>query len=300
MKSGLILNIQRYSIHDGPGIRTTVFFKGCPLHCWWCHNPESQSSTPQVRVASQRCIRCGDCLEVCPAETTETPEPGQLPLSACLLCGACVAVCPTKACQIVGQTMTVDEVMAEIQQDRVFYDDSGGGVTFSGGEPLQQVSFLRALLQACRAEEIHTAVDTCGFAPREDLLTVASLTDLFLYDLKTMDEASHREGTGVSNKRILNNLKALGKVHDNIWIRVPIIPGWNDSDDQLENAARFAASVAGVKQVNLLPYHPLGCHKEDRDPSGDGRGQVEPPRSERMNRAAEKFRAAGLTTRIGG
>jgi len=302
MQTGLVFNIQRYSIQDGPGIRSTVFLKGCPLRCWWCHNPESQAPEPEIAVIQTRCAQCGECLSVCPqARRTDLQSvaPGrttfkssdpcthgsadshslqlsgtdlQLPLAQddlesrptvarCTRCGACVEACPTEARQMVGRRMTTDEVLAEVLKDRLFYDDSGGGVTFSGGEPLMQPEFLLELLRACRAHGIHTAVDTSGYAPQEQLRAAAGLTDLFLYDLKTMDDARHLECTGVSNAAILDNLAALGRMHQNIWIRIPIVPGFNDDAEQLDAAARFVASIPAVRQVSLLPYHPTGNHK---------------------------------------
>jgi pyruvate formate lyase activating enzyme len=281
MQSGLVFNIQRYSIQDGPGIRTTVFLKGCPLRCWWCHNPESQAPEPEITVIETRCTQCGECLSACPQSAAggfrgtdfQSVDAGTVPILAerkwdcppslvrCTRCGACVEACPTEARQLVGRRMTVDEVLAEVLKDRLFYDDSGGGVTFSGGEPLVQPEFLMGLLAACRARAIHTAVDTSGYAPQEQLLSAAGLTDLFLYDLKTMDDARHLECTGVSNAAILENLIALGRVHQNIWIRIPIIPGFNDDAEQLDAAARFVASIPAVRQVSLLPYHPTGIHK---------------------------------------
>ena len=297
---GVVFNMQRYSIHDGPGIRTNVFLKGCPLRCWWCHNPESQSAASELRVMEHRCMQCGECVAVCPqSEEQETGAP-QPPPAACTRCGACVAVCPTGARQIVGQTMGVDEVLAEVLRDRIFYDDSGGGVTFSGGEPLLQAEFLCSLLEACRSERLHSVVDTCGCAPRETLLQVAALTNLFLYDLKIIDDNLHREGTGVSNAEILGNLEVLGQSGARIWIRVPIVPGWNDSDEQLTATARFAASVPGVEQVQLLPYHELGRHKVRGAAAVEGHPSQPPPSPEQLERAADRFRACGLSTRIGG
>lgn len=205
MSSGLVFNIQKYSIQDGPGIRTTVFLKGCPLRCWWCHNPESLSPKPEIVILEARCRLCGECLQVCPNDAIFAENGGfRYDVEACALCGTCVEACPSGARQMVGTRMTVPEVMAEISKDRIFYDDSRGGVTFSGGEPLMQPRFLRDLLAACRAQSIHTTVDTCGFGTREYLLSIAPLTDLFLYDLKAIDEAKHLQYTGVSNSSILD------------------------------------------------------------------------------------------------
>ena len=201
---------------------------------------------------------------------------------------------------MVGRRMTVAEVMAEVVKDRVFYEESGGGVTFSGGEPLVQPKFLAALLDACRTEKIHTAVDTCGFAPKEDLLAVAPLADLFLYDLKSMDEARHTRYTGATNISILENLQALGRVHRNIWIRVPIIPGVNDNAGQLEALARYAAATPGVRQVNVLPYHEAGSYKSARVGKPYRLEKIAPPSPEFMADVTARFRGFGLNVKVGG
>jgi pyruvate formate lyase activating enzyme len=295
MESGCVFNIQRYSVQDGPGIRATVFLKGCPLECWWCHNPESQSPRPELIVLEGRCIRCGECVKVCPARKDVEPDE-----YACRGCGACVEACPTTARRMVGRAMTVGEVVKEVLKDRVFYEESGGGVTFSGGEPLVQARFLFGLLDACRAEGLRTAVDTCGYAPREDLLACAARTDLFLYDLKVMDEAQHREYTGVSNALILENLEALARARARIWLRVPLIPGLNDAPEQLDALAKYAASVPGVEQVNLLPHHETGIEKSRRLGKRRRLGRIGSPTMKRVAAAAEPFRALGLNVRTGG
>jgi pyruvate formate lyase activating enzyme len=201
---------------------------------------------------------------------------------------------------MIGCRMTVDEVLAEALKDRIFYDDSGGGVTFSGGEPLDQPAFLLALLQACRRQGLHTAVDTSGYAAEEDLLAIAVLTDLFLYDLKVIDDRRHREWTGVSNKLILKNLQALGQAHARIWIRVPIIPGCNDDREQLQAIARVAASIPGVVQLNLLPYHPAGIHKRASLGQPQPPPAVGPVAAESLAQAAQSLRLPGLSIQIGG
>ncbi len=301
MQAGMVSNIQRYSTQDGPGIRTTVFLKGCPLNCWWCHNPEGRSGNPQVIIQESRCVLCGECIVICPtAGSNSSDEAPRKAGAECTLCGACVDACPTGARQMTGGRRTVDEVIAEVVKDSIFYDDSGGGVTFSGGEPLMQPRYLRALLEACRARGIHTAVDTCGYAPLENLRDAVPATDLFLYDLKFMDEASHIRYTGVSNAVILANLEELGQVHGNIWLRIPIIPGLNDSEDQLDAMARFAASVPGVRQVNLLPYHRTGVQKFKRLGQNYHLPGLRPPTKEQMDSALARFSAAGLNVKTGG
>jgi pyruvate formate lyase activating enzyme len=300
MQTGPVFNIQKYSIHDGPGIRTTVFLKGCPLCCSWCHNPEGQSPERELLTVETRCIACGECRRACRfAESVEGDGPLPPNVEECLLCGECVAACPTDARQIVGREMSVPEVMAEIVQDGVFYDDSSGGVTFSGGEPLMQPEFLKALLQACRGRGIHTAVDTCGFACTDRLLEVAQLTDLILFDLKLMDDAKHRRYTGVSNAPIFANLRALDQVHDNIWVRVPLVPGINDDEDNLNAVARFAASIGGVTQVSLLPYHKTAGQKFRRLGRVFPLEGVEAPSAEQVDLAVNRFRSVGLTVMAG-
>lgn len=299
--AGLVFNIQKYSVHDGPGIRTTVFLKGCPLCCQWCHNPESQSARPEVMVVESRCVVCGECRRVC-TFARSLPGDGPLPprVEGCNLCGECVEACPTGARQMLGQQMTVDEVMAQITADLPFYEESGGGVTFSGGEPLSQLAFLRGLLQACRSRGLRTAVDTCGFACTDALLDVARRTDLILFDLKLMDDARHRAFTGVSNEPILANLKALDLIHKNFWIRVPLIPGINDDAANLEATARFVASLYGAAQVCVLPYHAIGANKFRRlgrpvPPDG-----LNSPSAEQVQAAVDLFKSRGLRVRAGG
>jgi len=259
---GRVFNIQKYSVQDGPGIRTTVFLKGCPLACVWCHNPESISRHPEVLLVDARCQSCGECARVCPTTPDRSPT-ASVPVGSdyCIRCGTCVDACPSDARRTAGRETTVKEVMTDVMRDRIFYEDSGGGVTFSGGEPLAQPEFLAGLLIAARAGGLHTAVDTSGFASPVHLLGIAPLTDLFLFDLKLMDDARHRRFTGVSNRLILDNLTALARIHGALWIRMPIIPGVNDADDDLVAAARFIATLAGVQRVSLLPYHATGVAK---------------------------------------
>jgi pyruvate formate lyase activating enzyme len=301
MQTGLVFNIQKYSVHDGPGIRSTVFLKGCPLCCAWCHNPEGISPRRELLVVESRCLACGECREACPFGAVLVDQ-GVLPTrnESCTLCAACVEACPTGARQVAGREMSVAEVMAEVLKDRVFYEDSAGGVTFSGGEPLLQPQFLRGLLEACRAHGLHTAVDTCGFACTDHLLEIAPLTGLFLYDLKFMDEAKHREFCGVSNAPILANLQRLSHAHANIWLRVPVIPGVNDDEANLAGIARFVAGLAGIRQVNLLAYHKSGVQKHARLGQPYALDGVPQPTPAEMDQAAQHFQRLGLNVRLGG
>jgi len=301
MVKGIITNIQKYCLQDGPGIRTTVFLKGCPLQCQWCHNPETQSEAPELFILENRCIQCGLCLEACPEDAIQRNPHHFATLSdRCGMCGRCAEVCPTGARDIVGKEISVDALMDEIRRDVLFYDDSRGGVTFSGGEPLHQIEFLLALLRACRAEEIHTAVDTCGFGPEEPLLDMASQTDLILYDLKLFNSADHLKWIGVSNETILRNLTALGRMQHRIWIRIPIIPGINDSVDPLEALARFIEPLPGIEQIHLLPYHRTGVQKLKRLGHNLPKQDIPPPHKEDFQRLAEPFKALGLKVIIGG
>jgi pyruvate formate lyase activating enzyme len=303
MTTGLVTNIQRYALQDGPGIRTTVFLKGCPLACAWCHNPENISRQPQVMVVETRCLRCGECLAACPQPSAAVLAPDPVTLRApagCTHCGACVDACPTGARTLLGQEWTVEEVMNAVVRDRLFYESSGGGLTVSGGEPLLQFDFLQALLAAAKAEEIHTALDTCGFAPEGRLLELLPLVDLFLYDLKAINEEQHLRLTGVSNRLILDNLRRLADLQAQLWLRIPIVPGVNDDPAELELLAQFAASLGRVRQVNLLPYHTTGIGKVHRLHQVYALDHVVPPSPERMLELAGIFIAQGLNAKIGG
>lgn len=301
MERGRVFNVQRFSVHDGPGIRTTVFLKGCPLSCRWCHNPEGQAFHPEIVVVEARCIECGECVTACPMGLPSAVGGGwAVDRTRCTVCGACVDACPTEARQIAGRDMWVDEVMAEIVKDRVFFDDSGGGATFSGGEPLAQSRFLLAALEACRTEGIHAAVDTSGLAPQDRLLAMAELADLILFDLKFVDAERHREFTGVSNATILANLEVLAQVHRAIWLRVPVIPGVNDDAENVTATARLAASLPSVRRVSLLPYHRLGADKLRRLGSAGLLADVNPPTPDHMRALAVRLQSAGVATTIGG
>jgi len=291
---GLIFNIQRFSVHDGPGLRTTVFFKGCPLRCDWCHNPESQVASPEVMWSAGRCIQCGACREACPTGAMNGGE------ATCDRCGSCADACPTGAREVMGRLFTVTEVMAQILRDRIFFEESRGGVTFSGGEPLAQPAFLLACLEACRAEGLHSALDTCAFAPTEDLLEAARLADLVLFDVKVMDKGLHERFTGGSNEVILENLRAVSRVHSNLWLRIPVVAGVNDDLDNMAAVATLASGLPGIRRVSLLPCHDLGTEKGGRL----GRPPLSPKApalsGELLARLAMPFEQAGLAVTIGG
>jgi pyruvate formate lyase activating enzyme len=293
--TGTIFNIQKFSLHDGPGIRTTVFFKGCPLHCQWCHNPESQPTGQQVVFFPARCIACGACIETCPQGAITLSQAGALTdLELCDQCGDCVEDCYSQARELVGRQVSVVEVMAEIESDRPFYEESGGGATFSGGEPLMQPDFLLALLKACKTEEIHTTVDTCGFASWNVLERIQPYTDLFLFDLKIMDQAQHQEYTGASNEPILRNLRRLSESGQVIRLRLPIIPGINDQPEQIRQIGEFAAGLPHLDEVDILPYHNIAAEKYRRLNIVYALPDLPAPSAEHLAEITQTLRGFGL------
>ncbi len=260
-QTGLIFNIQRFSIKDGPGIRTTVFMKGCPLRCLWCSNPESQNTYPEIMTHDIKCVRCGKCAQICPTGAiTVNQESRIINRAKCNLCLECARVCQHGAITAVGEYKTIAEVMKEVESDRLFYEHSGGGMTVSGGEPLVQWEFVCQLLKACREKDLSTALDTCGDSPWEVMEKVLEYTDLVLFDIKHMSPEQHRKATGRSNELILDNLRKTAAKGIRLWLRIPIIPGYNDSEENLEKVAKLGAEV-GVEKVWLLPYHNWGMSK---------------------------------------
>ncbi len=266
-QTGIIFDIKRYAIHDGPGIRTTVFFKGCPLDCWWCHNPESQQLEPQ---------------------TVARRQPADAPHSL-----------PEKT-EIFGRRYTIPKVIDEIMKDVIFYDQSGGGVTFSGGEPLMQPEFLKEVLRACREQDIHTALDTSGYAPWESIEPLIDLVDLFLYDLKLIDDQAHMKYTGVSNMTVLNNLSALSRRSDNIRIRVPLIPDITDTEENLDAIVSFLRPLDSIRAISLLPYNQFGHDKFKRLNMINRLGDLKSQSSVEITDMSQHFHACGYQVKIGG
>ena len=260
---GLVFDVQRFSIDDGPGIRTLIFMKGCPLNCLWCCNPESQSPKQEIMVTSSKCIGCGRCVKVCP--TGAAAEKDLLTArKMCIVCGKCVDACPSTSRQMVGHFMSVDKLMEEIEKDIPYYRLSGGGITVSGGEPLMQWDFTVELLKRCQMEGIHSSLETSGYTNWRIFERMLKYVDLVLYDIKHIDSNQHKKLTGVENRLILQNAKKATEIGKKMIIRVPIVPGYNDSEENLRAIAEFTRSLKRVEEIHLLPYHRLGESKYER------------------------------------
>jgi pyruvate formate lyase activating enzyme len=302
--AGLVFDIRRYTLHDGPGIRSTVFLKGCPLRCVWCCNPESQAPGPELLWIGEKCLACDLCPGVCPHWAIRRDLDGRPRIDdqVCDLCGICAMRCPGEALTLVGRTMTVDEVLQEVMQDERFYARSGGGLTLSGGEPLVQWAFSAELLRRYKVEErgFHTTVETCGHADWDRLAHLVPYTDLFLFDIKHMDPVEHRRLTGVDNARILDNARRLARAGAGLVVRLPLVPRCNDGDENVRATARFARSLPGVTRLDILPYHRLGepkyarLEREYTVPAGPR------PPGDRVAAARVLIEEAGLTVTVGG
>lgn len=297
---GTIFNIQRYSISDGPGIRTTVFFKGCPLSCQWCHNPESQARHAELIFHRKRCLGCGACALHCLESAISVDGLAKTRKNVCVRCGTCVDYCFTDARELVGKELSCIEVMDVIEKDRSFYDQSRGGVTLSGGEPLDQADFAKALLEMCCAAGIHTALDTSGFAPWDTIDALRSHVDLFLYDLKIIDDTKHQMHVGVSNQPILDNLNRLDENGHTIILRIPIVPGVTDDEENIEAIVNVAKSLSNVRQIDILPYHHIAAEKYDRLQLKYQLSDCRPPKSDHMVTVKSLIEKANIRVSIGG
>ncbi len=303
MSEGIIFDIKRYAIHDGPGIRTTVFMKGCPLRCIWCHNPESQLMNFEIMYIEYKCIHCHTCVMVCPEKVIyfDDEEHQHFDREKCTYCGLCTDNCPTGALEFVGRKISVEELIREIEKDITLFDSSGGGVTFSGGEPLMQPRFLKESLKKLKEMYVHTALDTSGYAPREVIRSIMDYVDIFLYDIKLYDDREHIEYTGVSNVIIKENLKFLvksGRAKD-IILRFPVIPTITDSDKNIDGWISFIGDLKGIREIDLLPYHDVSekfkrLGKEYKMPVHES------PSDDKMKEIKEKFEEIGLYAKIGG
>lgn len=292
---GTIFDIQRYSIHDGPGIRTTVFLKGCPLQCLWCSNPESQSNYPEIMFDRSLCTRCGRCVEVCPYNATvKSDDEIKLLRDLCQGCGECVAACPNDARQLVGRQEEVEKILKEVEKDGLFYKNSGGGVTLSGGEPMSQPDFTCTLLKRCKDQGIHTVLDTSGYTRLEDWDRVLEYVDLILFDLKEMESDKHKEYTGVTNELILASARKLTSLGVPMIIRVPLIPGYTDSHKNIEGCAHFAKEI-GVNRIELLAFHRLCISKYNKLDKPWGLDGIITPTKAFLEEVRDNLNSYGLT-----
>jgi pyruvate formate lyase activating enzyme len=295
---GTIFNIQRFSIQDGPGIRTTVFLKGCPLQCLWCSNPESQNSFFEVAHRDMICQKCGRCNEVCAAGAVSLTDKGaEINRKLCTNCGKCIEACVYGARRFYGAKKTVEEVFREVIRDKPFYQNSGGGVTASGGEPLLQPDFVAELFKRCQENSVHTCLDTCGYANADSFKIVLPYTNLVLYDLKLMDSHVHRMWTGKSNEKVLQGINLVAQSKVPVIVRIPVIPGANDSEENMKAIARFCTDIS-INEVNLLPYHRFGESKYAMLDRRYSLGDLRRPEDAALQKLAGIFESAGLICKI--
>ncbi len=296
---GIVFNIQRFSIHDGPGIRTTVFMKGCPLKCAWCSNPESQELLPQLMVRDIKCTACGKCVETCPKNAvTLTKERGrQIDWDLCSQCFECVEGCLYGSLEVIGKYMGIEEIVNEVEKDRIFYKNSGGGVTISGGEPIHQHRFVLKLLKALKEEGFHTALDTSGYASEEIFDEILKYVDLILFDIKQLNSDKHRQYTGVDNDLIFTNTRILAK-KVRTWFRIPLIEGFNDSPEDMKRVAQIAKGL-GVEKISLLPYHEGGQSKSHQIGQSYSLSWAKAPDEAHIERLREIALDIGVATSVG-
>ncbi len=299
MDKAIVCNIQRFSLDDGPGIRTTVFLKGCPLECLWCHNPECIAPVPQLEYLANRCRQCGACVQACPRKLHALQDGAHTAdLQKCIACGACVETCIYDALVMTGKPYALEELEAALLKDQAFYTQSGGGVTFSGGEPLLHAGYLEMLMPRLKKQGISVAVDTCGYVDQSAIRAVSPYTDLFLYDIKAMDRELHQKLTGRFNDRIVDNLRFLCTLGIPVWIRIPLIRGENDSMEDLTRTAQVLSSCDNIRMVELLPYHKYGVAKYDALGIPYYGNDFEAPEKEQMEQIAELFQKQNLPVSI--
>jgi pyruvate formate lyase activating enzyme len=302
MPKGIIFDIKRYAIHDGPGIRSTVFFKGCSLQCQWCHNPEGIKPEPEIFLRKEKCpSECRFCISACPNGAIKRKNGSiEVDLSRCDLCRECEDSCVYGALEIIGREVSPEEVITELEKDSLFYEESFGGASFSGGEPFEQPEFLEALLEISTSKDLHTTVDTCGHFNPELLSNIVRKVDLFLYDLKMIDDKKHRKYTGKTNKIILENLRSLTANGHQVIIRIPLIRGINDDDQNIEQTVEFLKTLNQIKQINLLPYHSGGCQKQKRLEKKEFQPEFQSPSIERIEAIKNIFKNNGFSVKVGG
>ncbi len=300
LERGKIINIQKCCIHDGPGIRTTIFFKGCPLTCWWCHNPESQSYNKEILYNEEKCTKCGACEKRCSSKCIKIKEAKMIhDFTKCILCENCIDSCIYNAREMVGTEYTVNELMKEIEKDRVFYEESGGGVTLSGGEVMMQINFVEELVKRCHGKGISVAMDTCGYAPFENYERILPYVDVFLYDIKIINSQKHETYTGKPSEIILDNLKRLSEKNARINLRIPLIEGVNTQEENIKEIIAFIKNL-NILKINLLPYHDIGKDKYkrlNRHYKGNG---MRKPSDEKIKEIKEMFEKYNFKIKIGG
>ncbi len=303
MDKGLIFDLKRYAINDGPGVRTAVFFKGCPLRCKWCHNPEGQSPEPEIILREKRCQEeCVECLSICPQRAlSKQGKKIKIERQKCDLCGKCATVCIYRALEIVGREISVKELLEEVLKDMVFFDQSKGGITFSGGEPLFQPNFLETTLREFKKRGVHTAVDTAGYVSFEIFEMIVDKVDLFLYDIKLMGESKHKKYTGVSNRLILRNLERIVSLGKEVIVRLPLIHGVNDDSQNIHEISKYLLSLKRINEIHLLPYHRGGEGKyRSLGKRISFQGRFEPPPDESLKEIKERLKDRGFSVKIGG